>query len=130
MLSKLFGGQTLAVLTAYTNQTLLLREKLHNAFGNQERIEVLNVHQAQGREWDWALFSVADTGNLEKNSPWLTDDGKPGNESLALLNTAFSRARRHLRFFVDAEFWEARMPGRLLEKIVHEFRPENRVPRG
>lgn len=118
------AGDTLAVLSAYKNQTQLIRDRVRKEFRDEDRIEVLNVHQAQGREWDCVLFSVADTGNLRQNWPWFTDDGKPQTEALALLNTAFSRARKHLRFFLDAGFWEGRMPGRLLNKIVRELPPE------
>lgn len=118
------AGDTLAVLSPYKNQIRLIEKKVREAFGDEDRIEVLNVHQAQGHEWDCVLFSVADTGNLRQNWPWFTDDGNPQTEALALLNTAFSRAKKHLRFFLDADFWRRKMPGRLLNQIIREFPPE------
>jgi hypothetical protein len=117
-------NDTLAVLTPYNAQKALLLRKLKGVIGQQDRVDVLNIHQAQGREWDWVLFSVADTGNLPFNQPWFTDDALPRSNALALLNTAFSRARKHLCFFLDAKFWSNRMPRRLLERIVQEFPPQ------
>ncbi|MCB1244711.1 MAG: DEAD/DEAH box helicase [Verrucomicrobiales bacterium] len=118
-------SETLAVLTPYNDQKALLRIKLNQAIGRHDRLEVLNIHEAQGREWDWVLFSVVDTGNLPLNQPWFTDDSLPRSDALALLNTAFSRARKHLCVFLDATFWSQQMDGRLLERIVEEFSPQN-----
>jgi len=100
---------TIAILTPYKPQVALIRAKLRNRFGNSEisnHVEVWNTHQAQGREWDWVLFSVSDTGNLEGNGPWFSDSSK--REGRALLNTTISRTKKHLRVFLDAEWWNQR----------------------
>ena len=117
------AGQTLAVLTPYNDQRRLLRRQLR-PLGAHDRIDVLNIHESQGREWDWVLFSVVDTEALgDRHKPWFTDDLNPRSEGLALLNTAFSRARKELRFFMDAQYWSQCEPKRLLTHIVEQFPP-------
>ncbi len=110
---------TLAVLTPYKNQRDLIRKKLNARFHNshiRDHVEVWNTHQAQGREWDWVLFSVSDTGRLQGNDPFFSDsssrDGKP------LINTTISRAKHQLRVFLDAGFWKQRTPNSILSELA------------
>ncbi|MEF8729928.1 MAG: AAA domain-containing protein [Accumulibacter sp.] len=115
---------SLAVLTPYVKQARALSKKLqrdfrgHPSFG---RVDVLTVHRAQGREWDTVFVSVSDTGNLgsKTHTPFLTDTNKP--EGLLVMNTAISRAKKHLRIFLDDQFWRERRQGSLLTDVVHRF---------
>jgi len=120
---------TLAILTPYKNQTRLIRRRLKERFGNTAipaQVDVLNTHQAQGREWDWVFFSVADTGNLKMNDPYFTDSNCSAGK--ALLNTTIGRTRRKLVVFLDATFWANRPMKQLLTDIVNTACPPKDGP--
>lgn len=106
--------ETLAVLTPYKAQMKLISALLRRAGVSSDDIEVLNVHQAQGREWDWVLFSVVDTDRLPLNWPHFTDDLDLSKNGREVLNTALSRAKKHLFLFMDMGFWNHRSPPTLL----------------
>jgi superfamily I DNA and/or RNA helicase len=109
---------TLAVLSPYRSQVELLRKALRNHFGMHpdfNTIDILTVHQAQGREWDTIFFSVSD-GKLQGNAPWFADTSN--TQGRLLVNTAISRAKRYLRIFCDRDFWAQRdFPRSLLSEI-------------
>jgi len=113
---------TIAVLTPYRNQAKLIRKRITREYGHSSTIhhhvEVWNTHQAQGREWDWVLFSVCDTANLQWNEPYFSDSTCP--EGKALVNTTISRAKQQLRVFLDAGFWRDRTPISILTAMVRE----------
>lgn len=97
---------TIAVLTPYKKQASLIRQKVKARFGHEgigAVVEVLNTHQAQGREWDWVFFSVSDTGRLTGNGPFLADTSK--EEGRPLINTTLSRAKSQLWVFLDKTYW-------------------------
>ena len=72
--------------------------------------DIVTVHGSQGREWDVVVFSVTDSfGEV-----FLTDSRRP--ESLKLLNTAVSRARKMLVLVGDVSDWKRR-PGQLLSEL-------------
>ncbi len=100
-------GSTLAILTPYKNQRKLINKELRRAFWRKpeilKRVEVWSVHQSQGREWDVVFFSASDTGRLFGNGPWYADSRKLVGR--AVLNTAISRAKKHLRVFNDRAWW-------------------------
>ena len=110
---------TLAVLSPYTNQVKLLEAALWNSFSQHpdyDLLDVLTIHKAQGREWDTVFFSASDTGRLQGNSPWFSDTSKP--EGKLVVNTAISRAKKHLRIFCDKWFWANRLtPDSLLSEL-------------
>jgi hypothetical protein len=115
---------TIAVLTLYNNQAALIRKRLRARFRGTEildHVEVWNTHKAQGREWDWVLFSVADTGRLPMNGPFLADGNNKRCRSREVLNTTISRAKRHLRVFLDLEYWKNRTPDSLLTELARVF---------
>ncbi|MCJ7526254.1 MAG: AAA domain-containing protein [Candidatus Aminicenantes bacterium] len=117
---------TIAILTPYKNQVKTIQDRIKNAFEYSElrdHIEVLNTHKAQGREWDWVLFSVSDTGNLPLNRPFFTNSNmKEGRE---LLNTTISRAKQSLIIFLDMDYWQHRTPRSLLTDLANlEPHPE------
>lgn len=113
------NGETLAILTPYKAQARLIASLLQNAGINADGIDVLNVHKAQGREWDWVLISVVDTDRLSRNRPWFTDDTNDRTNGREVLNTAISRAKKHLFLFMDADFWKHRSdPSLILSQIA------------
>jgi hypothetical protein len=103
------------VLTPYRKQAKLIRNKLRSA-SLLDRVEVWNTHQAQGREWDWVLFSASDTDRLEGNDPWFSDSSNPIGK--ALLNTTISRTKQHLRIFLDATYWKQRRVRSILTELA------------
>jgi len=110
---------TIAILTPYKNQAKLIRRKIERQLGDSpicDHLEVWNTHQSQGREWDWVLFSVSDTANLEGNEPFFSDSTCP--EGRALVNTTISRAKQQLQVFLDASFWINRRPTSILTDLV------------
>jgi len=116
---------TIAILTPYKNQVQLIRSKLRERFGNSEilyHVQVLNTHKAQGREWDWVLFSASDTGNLPGNNPYFSDSAnRPGKR---VLNTTISRTRNQLVVFLDAEYWRRRRPDSILKELALKMMPK------
>jgi superfamily I DNA and/or RNA helicase len=107
-------NETLAVLTPYKAQVRMIASLLQKEGLRSDGIEVLNVHKAQGREWDWVLFSVVDTDQIPLNRPWFTDDRNDQTKGREVLNTALSRAKKHLFLFMDTGFWKQRADPRLL----------------
>lgn len=121
-------SQRLAVLTPYKNQSKLIRDRLAREFRGKpgfSHVEVWNTHQAQGREWDCVFFSASDTSRLQGNDPWFCDSNEVNSEGLELLNTTLSRAKKHLRIFVDAEFWANRHPNSMLTDLVRTYPPHS-----
>lgn len=112
---------TLAVISPYVNQVKLLQSAIRREFAatdNIDAIDVLTVHKAQGREWDTVFFSASDTGRLQGNSPWLSDTSSTLAPGALVVNTAISRARKHLRIFCDQDFWaQRRSPDSLLTAL-------------
>jgi predicted nucleic acid-binding Zn-ribbon protein len=120
---------TLAILTPYKYQATLIRKRLKERFRDTAillQVDVLNTHQAQGREWDWVFFSVADTGNLKMNGPYFTDSTR--SDGKALLNTTIGRTKRKLVVFLDATFWADRPMKQLLTDIVNTASPTKGDP--
>lgn len=70
----------------------------------------MTIHKSQGLEWDTVILSAVDAEEM-----FFTDSTKiRGN---ALLNTALSRARKHLVIVCDADCW-AKRPQQLLGRLV------------
>jgi archaellum component FlaC len=114
---------TIAILTPYKNQVELIRSKLIERFGNSAiryHVQVLNTHKAQGREWDWVLFSASDTRNLPGNDPFFSDSANPRGKRV--LNTTISRTRNQLVVFLDAEYWRRRRPDSILKELALNMR--------
>lgn len=100
---------TLAVLSPYNNQVQLIDKTLSKEFCKHPEfwlIDILTVHRAQGREWDTVFLSASDTGRIQGNGPFLADTSK--REGALVMNTAISRAKKHLRIFLDKQFWWGR----------------------
>lgn len=112
---------TLAILTPYKNQQKLINKELRRAFWREpeilEQVEVWSVHQSQGREWDVVFFSASDTGRLAGNGPWYADSRKLVGR--AILNTAISRAKKHLRIFNDRAWWGQQQPNSILTELAN-----------
>jgi len=109
------GWLSVGVIAPYVNQRNLLSENIHRLmkkYGLTEDMddEVVTVHGSQGREWDVVIFSVTDSFE----EAFLTNSRRP--ESLKLLNTAVSRARKTLILVGDVADWKRR-PGQLLSEL-------------
>ena len=116
------ADSTLAILTPYKNQQHLINTKLRQAFRHEpdiiDRVEVWSVHQSQGREWDVVFLSASDTGRLAGNGPWYADSRKLVGR--AILNTAISRAKKHLRIFNDRAWWGQQQPNSILTELANK----------
>ena len=106
---------SLGIITPYVNQRNMLCESVHRLMKKHGMTEdmdddIVTVHGSQGREWDVVVFSVTDSFG----EAFLTDSRRP--ESLKLLNTAVSRARKMLVLVGDVSDWKRR-PGQLLSEL-------------
>ena len=95
------AGDNVAILTPYLDQRREIRRQLRK-YDRKSRIEVLNTHKAQGREWDVVIFSVVDTLRT-KNRPFFTNSEEPDGKRL--LNTTISRVKQLLYIVCDEEYW-------------------------
>ena len=115
------GWLSVGVITPYVNQRNLLSEsirRLMKKHGITEDMDddIVTVHGSQGREWDVVILSVTDSFD----ESFLTNSRRP--ESLKLLNTAVSRARKTLILVGDAADW-SRRPGQLLSELFGIAKP-------
>ena len=85
-----------AVLTPYKNQSFELQDVL------PLETNCMTIHKSQGQEWDTVILSTVDTF-MASNS--------------RLINTAVSRAKKHLVVVCDAKEWKLH-PKQLLTKII------------
>jgi len=107
---------SIAILAPYKAQVRRIRMELNRLRRdpNFHRIEVMTVHKSQGREWDTVFFSAVD-GTCTGYEPFLANSNHP--KGALVLNTAISRAKSHLCFFIDGPFWKNRKPSSLLTVI-------------
>ena len=112
---------SVGIITPYVNQRTLLSESLHRLMKKHGMTEdmdddIVTVHGSQGREWDAVIFSVTDSFE----EAFLTNSRRM--ESLKLLNTAVSRARKTLILVGDVSDWKRR-PGQLLSELFSIAEP-------
>ena len=103
------GDEAYAILTPYKKQVALLYHTIPTV--RRER-RAMVIHKSQGREWDTVLLSVVDG---PWNPPWFTDSRRA--ESLRVLNTAVSRARKSLVIVCNRTFWEQH-PEQLITRLI------------
>lgn len=119
-----------AILTPYRNQESLLGLVMPDARRDDR---ITNIHKSQGREWDTVFLSVVD-GTFEINKPWFTDTTNPQSGGLHVMNTAISRARRHLVVVCNRHFWQQLpdAPRQLISRLLElqGSRQEPRMVRG
>jgi len=80
-----------AIITPYNNQCELLKKVIP-----EHKHNIITIHKSQGQEWDTVIISISD-----KESMYFTDSSKFPE----LLNTAVSRAKKHLIIVCDAKYW-------------------------
>lgn len=112
---------SVGIITPYVNQRTLLSDSLHRLMKKHGMTEdmdddIVTVHGSQGREWDAVIFSVTDSFD----EAFLTNSRRM--ESLKLLNTAVSRARKTLILVGDVADWKRR-PGQLLSELFSIAEP-------
>ena len=118
---------TVGIITPYTKQRNSLAGSMNRLMKKYDHTEdmdddVITVHRSQGREWDVVLFSVTDAFD-EK---FYSDSSRP--DSLKLINTAVSRAKKMLILVGDADDWKNRN-GQLIAdlfRVAEEVDPEIR----
>lgn len=93
---------TYVALAPYKNQVGLLTHQLDEA---RRQGRIMTIHKSQGREWDAVILSVVD-GHF--NNPWFTDTINPQSGGLHVMNTAVSRARKHLIIVCNLHYWKNR----------------------
>ncbi len=108
-------GMTVGIITPYRKQRRLLSDTMESLMKKYHLDEdmdedVVTVHRAQGREWDIVLFSVTDC----YDEKYYTNSRLP--ESMKLINTAVSRARKMLVLIGDAGDWKGK-PGQLISEL-------------
>ena len=119
-------GVTLGIITPYRKQRRLLSETMDRLYKKYKREEedmeddIVTVHQSQGREWDIVLFSVTDSFD----ESFFTNSRYP--ETLKLINTAVSRAKKTLILIGDADSWKGQN-GQMISELfaVGTEIPEN-----
>ena len=116
-----FAG-SIAVLTPYKNQSIAIQRRL--AARGFSHVDVLNVHKAQGREWDAVVFSAVD-GTLPLCKPYFTSSRLP--EGTIILNTAISRVRKALYIVCERGFWRYSERGFLgdLVRLAEDYGERN-----
>lgn len=109
-------GVTLGIITPYRKQRQLLSDTMDRLY-KKYKIEdedmeddIVTVHQSQGREWDIVLFSITDCFD----EMFFTNSQR--SESLKLINTAVSRAKKMLILIGDAEDWKWKS-GQLISEL-------------
>lgn len=110
------SGVTIGAITPYRNQRQLLTDaigRLLTSYKSEDDPEddIVTVHQSQGREWDIILFSITDCFD-EKH---FTNSQRI--ESLKLINTAVSRAKKTLILVGDVDDWKGKN-GQLISELL------------
>lgn len=103
------GDEAYVILTPYKKQVALLYHTIPTV--RRERGAMV-IHKSQGREWETVLLSVVDG---PWNRPWFTDSRR--SESLRVLNTAVSRARKNLVIVCNRDYWEQH-PEQLITRLI------------
>lgn len=119
---------TIGIITPYRNQRSQLAktiDQLLSKYKIDEDMEddIVTVHQSQGREWDVVIFSITDCFD----EMHFTNSRYP--ESLKLINTAISRARKMLILVGDAEDWKGHNEQMISElfAIGREISPNEKI---
>jgi len=106
-----------AVLTPYNKQVQLLKKKL----GRKYYENIMTIHKSQGSEWDTVIFSVVDDSpaGSGKRGAFFTNSLNHKFNSLNLINTVVSRAKKRLIIVSNENFWlrdvEKQLIGNLIE---------------
>ncbi len=106
---------TVGIITPYNKQRNPMALSMNRLMKKYERMEdmeddVLNVHRSQGREWDVVIYSIVDSFDER----FFSDSTRP--DSLKLINTAVSRAKKVLILVGDADDWRDR-DGQLISDL-------------
>ena len=89
---------TVAVLAPYNNQVFAVSQQL-----KRTGTTVMTIHKSQGREWDTVIISV--TINDPDSRSFMNTTSI---RNLKLINTAVSRAKKHLVIVCDFDKWTGR----------------------
>ncbi len=81
----------------------------------------MTVHRSQGREWNTVILSVQDGEHMSSTSEPLRFTSSKGI-GLNLINTAVSRAKKHLVVVCDRRFW-SKMESELITELIRAAEP-------
>ena len=105
-----------AILTPYNKQVQLLKKNLANKY-NQN---IMTIHKSQGSEWDTVIFSVVDDSSpgSGKRGAFFTDSLNHKFNSLNLINTVVSRAKKKLIIVANEDFWLRDVEKQLIGNLI------------
>ncbi len=104
-----YNPSNFSILTPYNEQVYYLKQKFPRLYGEEK---LSNIHKAQGREWDTVIFSVCDTKNK-----FFVDSTLKVSNGKNLINTAISRAIKHLIIVCDYNYWKTQR-GQLIQGLL------------
>lgn len=99
-----------SVLTPYKKQRDLLQKEIPEI----DQDDVMTIHASQGREWETVIISIVDSSEKDLH---FTNSRKI--ESLHLLNTAISRAKKNIVIVCNLDFWKTRNRTQLIGQLVN-----------
>jgi superfamily I DNA and/or RNA helicase len=104
--------ESYAILTPYKDQVALLSKRL---IVPQQQGRIMTIHRSQGREWDTVILSIVD-GRLRE--PWFTNTTNAKSGGMYVMNTAISRARKHLIIVCDLNHWLKQDSKQLISELL------------
>jgi len=110
------GAESVAIVTPYADQARAIRSLLKEQPGAVPSIECSTVHRFQGQERDVVILDTVDADPM-KPGVLLTERG-PGSTARNLINVAISRARGKLVIVADVKYFESRVPGSVISKMI------------
>ena len=101
-----------AILTPYRNQVKLIK---HHPMKSQldHSPNVMTIHSSEGKEWDTIILSIVD----DKPGKLMTSTTKKDGPGLNTINTAVSRAKKHIVIVCNEDFWRE-MDGELITDLI------------
>ncbi|GGD34350.1 DNA helicase [Malaciobacter pacificus] len=105
-----------AVLTPYNKQVQLLKKNLDRKYYEN----IMTIHKSQGSEWDTVIFSVVDDSpaGSGKRGAFFTNSLNHKFNSLNLINTVVSRAKKRLIIVSNENFWLRDVEKQLIGNLI------------
>lgn len=91
-----YAPEDYAILVPYKNQRSNVERAIKLPPG-----KIMTIHGSQGREWDTVIIGVTDG-----RRKWFMNSNNKKSNGLLIVNTAVSRARKHIVLVLDYDCWE------------------------
>ena len=119
LIKKLISKENIedfAILTPYNKQVQLLKKNL----GRRYYENIMTIHKSQGSEWDTVIFSVVDDApaGSGKRGAFFTNSLNHKFNSLNLINTVVSRAKKRLIIISNEDFWLRDVEKQLIGNLI------------